>query len=373
MRLLHVADTHLGHAAYAKLDENGYNQRESDVFASFARAVDLALSLRVDAVLHAGDLFDSIRPSNRALHFALGQILRLSEAGVPLVAIAGNHSSPRMRETGSVFRLFEHIDGVRVVYAGAYERVELGDCIVHCVPHCPTQDVFAEEVRKVAAVPGRANVAMLHCGVSGVDRFAMGEFNENILPSGQLWPEMDYIALGHFHDSTIVAANAAYSGSTERTSFNEAGRAKGAVEVSLPRMSMQFHELETRPMLDLGRVECKGLANSDIVQAVEERLRASAPGGKILRIRLAGLPRSQGDGLDYRRIRAAAEGAVHFELRVEAADDSAGAQAAGGSIGDLRGEFGEYLARAAVERLDKAELLRLGRGYIEGAVEAREA
>ena len=123
MRFLHVADTHLGHAAYAKLDENGYNQRETDVFAAWGKAVDMALARRVDAVLHAGDLFDSIRPSNRALHCALAGIIRLSEAGIKFVAIAGNHSSPRLRETGSVFRLFEHIEGVRVVYAGAYERI----------------------------------------------------------------------------------------------------------------------------------------------------------------------------------------------------------------------------------------------------------
>jgi DNA repair exonuclease SbcCD nuclease subunit len=372
MRFLHVADTHLGHAAYAKLDENGYNQRESDVFAAWAQAVDLALSRRVDAVLHCGDLFDTIRPSNRALHFALAQILRLSAAGIPLVAIAGNHSSPRLRETGSVFRLFEHIEGVRVVYAGSYETVELGDAVIHCVPHCPTQEAFLEEARKVAPVPGKANVAMLHCGVSGVERFAMGEFNENVLPSGQLWPEMDYIALGHFHQSKIVAPNGAYAGSTERLSFAEAGQPKGVIEVSVPKMSMEFVPLNVRPMLDLGKLDCKGMSNAEVAAAAEERIRKSAPEGKILRIKLVGLPRSQADGLDYRRIRSAAEGALHFELRTEPDADAAEAQAASAAIGDLRAEFAEYLERSPVEGLDKAELLKLGRGYIDGALDSTE-
>ena len=40
MRVLHVSDTHLGYTAYSKLDENGYNQRESDVFDSFKQSVD---------------------------------------------------------------------------------------------------------------------------------------------------------------------------------------------------------------------------------------------------------------------------------------------------------------------------------------------
>jgi len=369
MRFLHVADTHLGHTAYTKLDENGYNQREADIFDAFKQAVDKALALKVDAVLHAGDLFDSIRPSNRAIHFALEQILRLSEADVPFVAIAGNHSSPRLRETGSVFRLFEHLKNVRVVYAGSYENIELDDVAIHCVPHCATQDAFAEEVRKVAVVPGKTNVAMLHCGVSGVERFAMGEFNENILPSGALWPEMEYIALGHFHDRTIVERNAVYAGSTERMSFNEAGKAKGTVEVSVPKMSMQFHELSVRPMVDMGKIDCRALTNSDIVRAVEERILASNPSGKILRIKLAGIRRSQSDGLDQKRLRSAADEALHFELRIETLDECAGAQGTQAAVGDLRTEFETFLLGTPIERLDKAELLRLGRGYIESAME----
>ncbi|MFH0815693.1 MAG: exonuclease SbcCD subunit D [Methanobacteriota archaeon] len=368
MRFVHISDTHLGHTAYTKLDENGYNQREADVFDAFKQGVDKALALKVDAVLHTGDLFDSIRPSNRAMHFALEQILRLSEAEVPFVAIAGNHSSPRLRETGSVFRLFEHLKGVRVVYAGAYEQVDVGDVAVHCVPHCATQDAFAEEVRKVSPLPGKTNVAMLHCGVSGVERFAMGEFNENLLPSGQLWPEMEYIALGHFHDRTIVAANAAYAGSTERMSFNEAGKEKGVVEVSVPRMSMEFHGLKIREMVDFGKLDCAGLTNADIIRTVEGRLLSSKADGKIMRIRLTGIPRSQVDGLDQKRLRSAVSGALHFELRIETLEECAGAQGTQAAIGDLRNEFEAFVSGTPVERLDKAELLKLGRGYIDGAM-----
>ena len=333
MRVLHVSDTHLGYTAYSKLDENGYNQRESDVFDSFKQSVDKALELKVDAVLHAGDLFDSIRPSNRAIHFALAQILRLSEADVPLIAISGNHSSPRLRETGSVFRLFEHLKNVSVVYAGAYQTIELDDVLVHCVPHCATQSAFIEEVQKVAPVPNKTNVAMLHCGVSGVDRFVMGEFNENVLPSGQLWPEMAYIALGHFHDKTIVSQNALYSGSTERMSFNEAGTPKGVVEVDLSKPQFSFHELGSRPMVDLGSLECSKKPNMDIVKALEERIAFTKPGGKILRVKLVNLPRSQAEGLDYKRIRTAAEGATNFELKVETLDEGFDAQASNAAIG----------------------------------------
>jgi exonuclease SbcD len=372
MRVLHLSDTHLGYAAYARLDENGYNQREVDLFDAFRQAVDMALSLRVDAVLHSGDLFDTIRPSNRAIHFAMSQVLRLSEAGVPFVAISGNHSTPRLRETGSVFRLLEHIEDVHVVYAGAHTRIEVGDAVVHCVPHCPTQDSFAVEVAKVEPIAGRTNVAMLHCGVSGVHRFTTGEFNENVLPGGQLWPAMTYVALGHYHEKTLVAANAVYAGSTERLSFGESGRPKGVVEADLEGPSIAFHELNIRPMVDLGIVDCEGLANPDIVSEVERVVSSAKPQGKILRLSLANLPRSQAEGLDARRLRSAAADAVHFELKVESRDEGVSVQPGTTSFGDMRAEFDEFLAKVPVENVDRAELAKLARGFIASALESRE-
>ena len=113
MRIAHIADTHVGFYAYRRSDpETGINQREVDVYRAFVRMVDSLIEKRPDLVLHAGDLFDSVRPSNRALSVVLEQLLRLSREKIPVVLIAGNHSTPRLRETGSVFRLFEHIEGV---------------------------------------------------------------------------------------------------------------------------------------------------------------------------------------------------------------------------------------------------------------------
>ena len=63
MRILHVADTHLGFSAYRKVEGiSGLNQRELDLYRSFETCVDQALEHRPDLFLHAGDLFDNVRP-----------------------------------------------------------------------------------------------------------------------------------------------------------------------------------------------------------------------------------------------------------------------------------------------------------------------
>ena len=69
MRFLHLADTHLGFRQFAgRLDPvRGINQREADVYRAWHHAVGYRGGVGVDAVVHAGDLFDGPRPTPRAM------------------------------------------------------------------------------------------------------------------------------------------------------------------------------------------------------------------------------------------------------------------------------------------------------------------
>ena len=119
MKIVHVSDTHIGFSAYRKVDdETGINQREMDVYRRFAEFTDKAIEIHPDVVIHSGDLFDSVRPSNRAISVALDNLARITAAGIPVVVIAGNHSTPRLRETGSVFKIL----GARARTQGGLQR-----------------------------------------------------------------------------------------------------------------------------------------------------------------------------------------------------------------------------------------------------------
>ncbi len=73
MRLIHFSDTHLGYGAFSKLDvSEGINQREADFYSAFQQAINRMIELKPDFVVHSGDLFDTVRPQNRAIDFALG-------------------------------------------------------------------------------------------------------------------------------------------------------------------------------------------------------------------------------------------------------------------------------------------------------------
>jgi exonuclease SbcD len=139
LRIAHIADTHLGYSAYGKADPvSGRNQRAVDIEASFAAAITDILKRGVDLVLHAGDAFHHTRPSWSTLTHFVRQMRRLEDAGIPAVVIAGNHDTPRLRSTGSVFALLA-LALPRVNFISGYETeevlIERPGVMVHGVPH----------------------------------------------------------------------------------------------------------------------------------------------------------------------------------------------------------------------------------------------
>jgi len=116
VRLVHVADLHLGYRQYQRLTPGGLNQREADIAKTFEWVVKKIIALGPDVVLLAGDIFHAVRPSNQAILHAFGQLARLT-ADLPharIIMIAGNHDTPRTAETGGILRLFSRL-GVEVV------------------------------------------------------------------------------------------------------------------------------------------------------------------------------------------------------------------------------------------------------------------
>jgi hypothetical protein len=113
-RFIHVSDTHLGYRP------QGFLERERDFYDAFRWVVDKALELRVDAVLHAGDLFHNSTPRPATYLRAIGELRRLAEAGVAFVVAPGNHELPRAEGLGSPVKVLESLGLARPV--GDYGR-----------------------------------------------------------------------------------------------------------------------------------------------------------------------------------------------------------------------------------------------------------
>ena len=88
MKLLHTSDWHLG----KRLNDVSRHSEQEAVMAEICSIVERE---QIDAVLIAGDLYDTINPSTEAVELLYRTLKRLSNNGKrPVVAIAGNHDSP---------------------------------------------------------------------------------------------------------------------------------------------------------------------------------------------------------------------------------------------------------------------------------------
>jgi DNA repair exonuclease SbcCD nuclease subunit len=295
----------------------------------------------------------------------MDQLLRLSEAGIPCAIISGNHSTPRLRETGSVFRVFEHVPGLHLAYTGRLEAFEFGDLKVHAVPHCADQALFDEALSELR--PDKefgTNIAILHCGVETIDVFRMGEFNELMARQSAFERGFDYVALGHYHEHCDVAENAAYAGSTERLGFGEAGQPKGFVALDTDTGKRKFRELSVRPMLDMRPIDCKGMGSVEIRKAVADSLASVELAGAIVRQRMTNVEKRELNLLDISGLRALASEALHFELRPSVVDAGQAIAARDAAFESLEREFVSYIAQVALEGVDPKELERKGLMYL---------
>ncbi|MEF8814079.1 MAG: DNA double-strand break repair protein Mre11 [Halovenus sp.] len=88
-RLVHTGDTHLGYGQYH------LPERREDFQAAFEQVLEDAVAEDVDAVVHAGDLFHDRQPSLSDVLGAVSALERLNAAGIPFLAVVGNHESKR--------------------------------------------------------------------------------------------------------------------------------------------------------------------------------------------------------------------------------------------------------------------------------------
>ena len=369
MRLVHLSDTHLGHAEYRRYDPaQQINLREADIYRAFAEVVDHILDTKPDLVIHAGDLFDSIRPSNRAISEAFRQLHRLSEARIPTVIVAGNHSTPRERSAGTVFELLRYIPSVHPVYGGKYEKISIGDTAVHALPHTYSDEDLRESIKSLTPDPKfKYNVMVAHAAIKGSDESSWGEFKEQAIPPGALDPRFDYIALGHYHKFLKMRDNAYYSGSTERLSLREMHDKKGFLEVELGRLPPRHVPTRAREMLEVGPIDCRGATASEVASRLEHAMPAD-PSGKIVRAVFDEIEGHVHASLDTRRINEIVSECAHYEPQYNWKRGRApGGAPPSSRIGALADEFEAFMRQSDLRGAALKGAIEGGKDYLDRA------
>jgi DNA repair protein SbcD/Mre11 len=295
MRLIHTADWHLGRKLAGQ-------ERTSEIELALKQILRQAQELETDAVLVAGDIFDHYNPSAEAHRVAYDFFTGLSKAGIPAIAIAGNHDNGDWFE--SISSLFSMV-GVRALGRPRYAEdggllevpTRSGLLRIGALPFASqrrmvqvhelwTQDplqryqgyqALLEEITGDLAMHFRVdgvNVLMSHLSLGAAtlsnseDPYYSREdyaISEQFLPS-----KAQYIALGHVHKPQQIPSkpNAWYSGSLIQVDFGEAGEDKffNLIEVEPGYPAKVYQEpLKIHKPLKVLRCDEKGL--DDVIEA----------------------------------------------------------------------------------------------------------
>ncbi len=336
MKLLHTADWHVGRTIRGR-------SRTPEFDDALREVVGIAVQENVDAVLVAGDLYDHRSPAPEADSLVFEAFVRLHEAGIPVVAIPGNHDSAlRLEALAKLLRPIGVAMVPRVVppEEGSLIEVRAKDgseaALVACVPFVPqrrfgdaaalfraTEDwyqSYAEGMGRVLAAmtepfrADRVNVLLAHLFTDGAipgggeHQITIGI--EYAVSPARLPGTASYVALGHVHRPQAVRGAPAptrYAGSLLQLDFGETEQTKSItiVEAS-PGRPAKVREVALsagRRLLDLEGTLDEVLAKGELLPDAYLRVRVHTDGpvpGIAERVRDA-LPNAVGAELDYEK------------------------------------------------------------------------
>lgn len=376
MKIVHIADSHLGLAAFNKLDDDGMNLRERLIYDNFIRSIDEIIAQRPDAIIHAGDLFDQVRPKTRSLVMVLEALDRLKSAGIPLLIIAGNHSMTKTRYTTSPFSVVEyHGAEIHAAYQHRYQRVEVGDGVFHLIPAMLNVTDYRHAFDEIEPASSSYNILVTHGLAATLRDKRLRTIAEQEIDSTMLSGTFDYIALGHYHGQQQVGERAWYCGSTEYLDYGEINDIKGGLSVDLVHHTVHHLPLPATPMVDGGSIDCTNVTPREIQDTLVAILEQPAfPGQSMIQVTLNQLSRQKGKSINYRMLNQARERFLDIHLRIQHAEEEHPASPAGDlNEIDYLTEYTGFVSRKGFPRNEEEFVLTHGRALIDEIIHQRRS
>ena len=279
MRILHTSDWHLGQHFMGQ-------SRQAEHRALIAWLVDQVALHAVDAVLIAGDIFDTGAPPSYARELYNQLIARLHQAGVALLILGGNHDSVSVLDESR--DLLRHLGTQVIASTGpaaqhaitlplrAGDRAGEPGCIVCALPFIRARDVQQSLPGQSAQDKQLALQTAIQTTYQQVYEAALAQqtaFEQSlgrklpIIATGHLttvgassnesvreiyvgsleafptnaFPPADYIALGHIHQPQTVGGldHIRYSGSPIPLGFDESKQTKQVLLVDVDEAGLR--------------------------------------------------------------------------------------------------------------------------------------
>ena len=266
-KFLHIADIHLGIRRYKS------EERAQDFFHAWRDCIErYALAEQVSFVLIAGDFFDARKVEPQAMNQAMFCLTRLRDAGIPVVAIEGNHDSHEVGTNFSWLRSLSrwgYIKLLEPIYEDGAARLEAwnetlgkgsfididGIRIFGSIWYgsTVTQSLTSlVDLLRDHHASDRFNVMMLHTDIEGHVNHPSPPLP--VAKLNELKTYIDYLALGHTHKNFEIDGWVYNPGSLEACSVDEYANQRGAYLVEVEgkqhtaKLVQDYHQ---RPVIRL--------------------------------------------------------------------------------------------------------------------------
>jgi exonuclease SbcD len=287
IKLLHLADLHIGVENYGRIDPaTGLHTRLLDYLARLDEAIDFGLAEGVDAVLIAGDIYKSRTPNPTHQREFARRLHRLRAAELPVLVLTGNHDVSPAAGRAHAIEIFDTLALEGVIIADR-PRVHLletraGPLQVIALPWVTRHNLLTKEELRLSSIlevetmlvdridrflasaaeqldPELPAVLTVHGTIAGA---TLGSEQSIMLGRDMVLPKsvvslggVDYVALGHIHKHQSLGEHppVVYPGSIERIDFGEEREDKGCVLVELEKGNTRwcFHKLAARPFVTI--------------------------------------------------------------------------------------------------------------------------
>ncbi len=266
MQLLHISDIHLG-KTYR--NSQGEKERYNDFFVCLSSIVVDAVSNQVDAVLIGGDLFHVGQILPKTFAKTIETLQPLKDAGIPCIAIEGNHDWIHRRDSISWMEALSQMGYIKLLRpartedggyrfdpfdeeAGMGGHIEIGGVNIYGLGYIGAQ--AGSHVQRICdAVTTENNLLLFHVGIWKYSPVEIG--NMKLEEAHPLAEKFGYVALGHGHKPYVIEtpegkAYAFNPGSPERVNFGEEKYDKGYYFVTFEdgKFTPEFRNTSPRPM-----------------------------------------------------------------------------------------------------------------------------
>lgn len=303
VRLLAVGDVHLGTRPGSLPDDlsaAGINTRDLTPAAALEGAVTAAIDHGVDAVLFAGDVVEDTNARFEALVPLEAAVVRLAEAGIRAIAVAGNH------DVEALPRLAERLEGFELLGAGGlWEATTVngadGSSVEILGWSFPERQVRSSPVARLLAEPvPRAGAGIPRIGLLHADLDASGGSYAPVARRELDAAGVDAWLLGHIHVPSLGAGgdHRGYLGSLVGLDPSETG-VHGPWLIRVDADGVHLRQLPIAPLrwervdAEVREIEHAEDLGELILDAAEQRAReihreGATPQALGLRVRLVG-------------------------------------------------------------------------------------